>query len=270
MIADPYARHKPIGGVEQERVQPSHPFAGHEPSSAELIVLAATKLEMAPLLTALDIDPGTLGGEWPTRTHAVIDGRPITFVVTGLGKANAAAALAAATADARQGGGSASTVLQVGIAGAYPGCDLPLGAVAVAASERDLDLGVGEDRDRAGLDAMGFELLPGSGVHNVIGLRSAAAERAATHLGAPLLDFATSDGVTATPAAAHLTAARHGVALESMEGFAAAQVALALGATFVEVRAVSNRVGERDKAAWRLREAVAAAAAAARAALAVL
>jgi futalosine hydrolase len=46
------------------------------------------------------------------------------------------------------------------------------------------------------------------------------------------------------------------VSVESMEGAAAAQTARALGVPFAELRAVSNVVGERDKAHWDLRGAV--------------
>ncbi len=253
---------------EQERLTSSlNEGADGAGVARAVVVLAATRMEFAPLLTALEVQAPELATQWPPRVQAELSGKSVTFVVTGIGKANTAAALAAV---AVRGGDTALTVLQLGIAGAYPGCELPLGSVAVAASERDLDLGVGEDRGRLGLEAIGFELVPGTGVHNLIALRTGAAESVASHLGAPLVDFATSDGVTASHAAALATAARYGVALESMEGFAAAQVALALGAAFVEVRAVSNRVGDRDKANWRLAEAVQAAAAAAHRALAVL
>lgn len=251
------------------------PTAGSQAGELrEVVVLAATRFELAPLLAALGPATPEPGGAWPPRLRLAHGERSLTLVATGLGKANAAAALAAVVASLDSSGGASPdnppSVLQLGVAGAYPGCDLPLGAVAVAASERDLDLGVGEDRARLGLDAIGFELLPGSGVHNLIALGGDTARAIAAGLGAPLLDFATSDGVTATAAAAEATAARHGVALESMEGFAAAQVALALGLPFVELRAVSNRVGDRDKRNWKLAEAAQAAAAAAHYALGLL
>ncbi len=247
-----------------------------------MVVLAATRFELAPLLAALGAAAPEPDLPWPPRVHLAYGDKSLTLVATGLGKANAAAALAAVVASLDTSGGTSRdasrgaspdkppSVLQFGVAGAYPGCDLPLGAVAVASSERDLDLGVGEDRTRLGLDAIGFELLPGTGVHNLIALGGDSARAIAAGLGAPLLDFATSDGVTATAAAAAATAARHGVALESMEGFAAAQVALALGLPFVELRAVSNRVGDRDKRNWKLAEAARAAAAAAHYALGLL
>lgn len=271
--------------------------------------MAATLLELAPLARLLDLDPevlrerlsptllaeaatdlraGRYHGQsrpWPlafsfrwrrpptgAASGAGGSGEAgerdlnVTLVVSGLGKANAAAALAATAARLP----AQPTVVHLGIGGVYPGSELPLGSAAVAASERDLDLGVGEDRSRAGLEAIGLELVAGLVASNRIELLTPLARAVATAAEAPLVDFATSDGVTASPAAARDTAERYSVAIESMEGFAAAQVALAFGLEYVEVRGVSNRVGERDRAAWHIGGAAAAAAAAAHAALALL
>ncbi len=253
-------------------------------AAAELVVLAATALEMAPLATALGAATPGEGADvhdhdtpvWPPTSELSVGGRRVRLVVTGIGKANTAAALAATCTPAR---GLAAAdrppprVLQFGVAGAYPGSGLSPTAVAVARSERDLDLGpsVGTgDGERVGLEAIGIPLLPGTGSFDRLELGGPLAELVAEQLEAPLVDFATSDGITSSPQLAAATSERWGVAVESMEGFAAAQVARALGLEFVEVRSVSNRVGDRDKANWRLAEAVAVAAAAAHRALALL
>lgn len=47
-----------------------------------------------------------------------------------------------------------------------------------------------------------------------------------------------------------------GAAIESMEGAALHYVALSEGAPFLQVRAVSNYVGERDKSKWALKESI--------------
>lgn len=41
-----------------------------------------------------------------------------------------------------------------------------------------------------------------------------------------------------------------------MEGFGVAEAAAAYGVPVVEIRAVSNAVGPRDRAAWRIGEAL--------------
>jgi futalosine hydrolase len=71
--------------------------------------------------------------------------------------------------------------------------------------------------------------------------------------------FATRTTCTGTDAAAREIAARTGAAVESMEGAAVVHACLRMGVPVGEVRAVSNMVGDRDRGAWRVREAAAAA-----------
>lgn len=76
------------------------------------------------------------------------------------------------------------------------------------------------------------------------------------HTVAPVLTVST---VTGTAGRAAELAGRHpGAAAEAMEGFGVAEAAAAYGVPVVEIRAVSNAVGPRDRAAWRIGEALGA------------
>ncbi|NEA97310.1 futalosine hydrolase, partial [Actinospica acidiphila] len=67
----------------------------------------------------------------------------------------------------------------------------------------------------------------------------------------------TVSTVTGTAARADALRARHPRALaEGMEGFGVAEAAAAQGVPVLEVRAVSNPVGPRDRAAWRIGDAL--------------
>ncbi|BFO22543.1 hypothetical protein SHKM778_89310 [Streptomyces sp. KM77-8] len=69
----------------------------------------------------------------------------------------------------------------------------------------------------------------------------------------------TVSTVTGTAARAAALRARHPDALaEGMEGFGVAEAAVAQGLPVLEVRAVSNPVGPRDRAAWRIGDALSA------------
>lgn len=71
---------------------------------------------------------------------------------------------------------------------------------------------------------------------------------------APVLTVST---VTGTARRAAELAERHpGAAAEAMEGFGVAEAAAAYGVPVVELRAVSNAVGPRDRAAWRIGDAL--------------
>jgi futalosine hydrolase len=65
--------------------------------------------------------------------------------------------------------------------------------------------------------------------------------------------------VTGSAARAAELHARHpGALAEAMEGFGVAEAAVAHGTPVAEVRSVSNPVGPRDRAAWRIGDALAA------------
>jgi futalosine hydrolase len=183
-------------------------------------------------------------------------------------------------------------VLQVGVGGAYVGSFLSVGMAMLADVDLELDLGVATGAGWADLDALRVPLLPpalgdaagGDGDAGAGGARPAAApaerREARTHPGltAALADacglprgrFATLDAVTADVDVGASLQRRFDVAIESMEGAAAAAVAARLAVPFAELRAVSNIVGERDRARWDLRGAVRAASDAAWSAVAAL
>lgn len=224
--------------------------------------MSATALE-ARSLTEAASELSTLREGWPPTRTGTLSGVPVLFTVSGIGKANAAAAVAAlAACGAGRGAGRgpapgpARAFVQVGVGGAYPDTGLELGQVALAATETDLDLGVGEHPKWSDLQSMG---IPGVTDDNRIDLRSPLLGRVADTIGLEPVDFATSDSVTATTSHARYLRERFSVAVESMEGAGAARAAAALGVPFIEVRGVSNVVGERDRSAWRLADAVDAA-----------
>lgn len=230
------------------------------------MLLSATELEVAPLTSGLaEAEPLGASGAWRVRRGA-IDGVPLAAVASGVGKVNAAAATLLSLELLRP-----TAILLVGIGGAYPGAELELGAAALAGSETHLDSGVGHGTAWRGMEELGFPLLAGDApTFNTVDLSSAALSRVAALLGLTPLPFGTAEAVTADAALARLLRRRHGVAVESMEGAAVAQVAAAYGVTVIEIRGVSNVVGEREKSRWRLNSAVAASCAAARRALVAL
>jgi futalosine hydrolase len=151
--------------------------------------------------------------------------------------------------------------VQYGIGGAFAGSPLPLGAAAAAACEVHTDTGAGEGDAWQGMEALGFALLPGPPPrYNELPIDLDLTQRLAAAAGIPTARFATSERVTGTLVEADRLRRRFHVDVESMEGAAAAQVCLALGVPFAEIRGISNVVGERDPRAWNVRAAARAAA----------
>ncbi len=179
--------------------------------------------------------------------------RPSLYLAhLGVGKVNTAAGLALAVA-----GLEPAAVIQFGIGGAFVGSFLSVGMVAVAEREVHLDTGVRTDAGWEGMESLGFPLLnKDQPLYNVFPTDAALTRKILEATGAHPCTFGTSETVTGSFNDAQVLHERFDVSIESMEGAAAAQVCLALGVPFAELRGVSNIVGERDKRAWDIPAAV--------------
>ena len=238
------------------------------PASARpLLVIGATELELAPLLERM-AGSAPVGGPWTPARLGRLGGVAVVVQALGLGKVRTAAGLACAVARHRP-----AAVLQVGIGGAYLGSFLSVGLAMLADVDLELDLGVATGEGWADPSLLAVPLMPlpspahgGSASADAPAGAPADAREAATHpalttilaelTGLPRGRFATLDTVTADVDTGAALQRRFDVAIESMEGAAAAVVAARLGVPFAELRAVSNVVGERDHRRWDLRGAV--------------
>lgn len=200
----------------------------------------------------------------------------VDVLAAGVGPAAAAAATAAALTSAayapdrtpfgtlrraagRSEGGAApdraaapapgyDLVVSAGIGGGFAGV-APLGSLVVADAIVAADLGAQTPDGYLAVEELGF----GRSVHfppPLSGRLAAALD--AVH--GPVLTVSTVTGSAAR--AAELTTRHPRAAAEAMEGFGVAEAASAHGVPVVELRAVSNAVGPRDRAAWRIGEAL--------------
>ena len=175
-----------------------------------------------------------------------LNGDRISVIAVGVGPAAAAAATATALARTPY-----DLVVSAGIAGGFQP-EAPVGSLVVADEITVADLGA-ETPD-------GFLPVTELGFGTVTHRPPAALVRAlATATGARPGTVLTVSTVTGTAARAAELRARHPRALaEAMEGFGVAEAAVAHGVPVLELRAVSNPVGPRDRAAWRIGDALAA------------
>ncbi|MFE9597353.1 futalosine hydrolase [Streptomyces hokutonensis] len=185
----------------------------------------------------------------PAERDAVaraLTGDRISVIAVGVGPAAAAAATATALARTPY-----DLVVSAGIAGGFQP-EAPVGSLVVADEITVADLGA-ETSD-------GFLPVTELGFGTVTHRPPAALVRAlATATGARPGTVLTVSTVTGTAARAAELRARHPRALaEAMEGFGVAEAAVAHGVPVLELRAVSNPVGPRDRAAWRIGDALAA------------
>ncbi|WP_431771727.1 futalosine hydrolase [Streptomyces cucumeris] len=191
----------------------------------------------------------------------------VDVLAAGVGPAAAAAGTATALTAAALAGTPYDLAVSAGIGGGFTGPAsagagsgsgsgsgdaprAPLGSVVVADALVAADLGAETPDGFAAVTDLGFgtvEHLPPAG------LVAAAAEAAHAARGTVL----TVSTVTGSAGRAAELLRRHPRATaEAMEGFGVAEAAAAQSVPVLEVRAVSNAVGPRDRAAWRIGEAL--------------
>lgn len=197
-----------------------------------IILCAATEMEIAPTLQSL------------TRNQ----NKTIDLLITGIGLMAATYALTKEIATARP-----DLILQAGVAGSLQ-TDQPLGQVVAVKSECIGDLGVTESgrfQSLFDLKLSSPDTLPWKNgrLPNDHGLPALS--------GLPLVDGVTVNEITTDEATAFHYRNNLEVQVESMEGAALHYVALLEKIPFLQIRSLSNFIGERDKSRWQLKEAIA-------------
>jgi futalosine hydrolase len=205
-----------------------------------LLLVTAVRAEADAVLSGLDTDhPG------------------IVVAPVGVGSAAAAAGTARLLALAEAAGRPYTGVLCAGIAGGFAPRAAPP-ATVLARRSVAADLGAESPDGFLPLDELGFG-------RTVVEADSDLLKALRVALpGALVGDVLTVNTVTGTAGSAAALAARHPEALaEAMEGYGVACAAADAGAPFAELRTISNPIGPRDRAAWRIGDALAALTAAA-------
>nr|WP_181449661.1 futalosine hydrolase [Streptomyces cyaneus] len=175
----------------------------------------------------------------------------IDVIAAGVGPALAAASTATALTTAALEGAPYGLVVSAGIAGGFAP-HAPVGALVVAAEITAADLGAETPDGFLPVTELGF----GTVTHRP---PEALVREVATATGARPGAILTVSTVTGTAVRAAQLRERHPTALaEAMEGFGVAEAAAAHRTPVLELRAVSNPVGPRDRAAWRIGDALAA------------
>ncbi|MFJ5801316.1 futalosine hydrolase [Streptomyces decoyicus] len=220
-----------------------------------LVVTAVAAERDAVAAAAGPCDEVALPGGYALRRAA---GVPVAFDVlaAGVGPAAAAAGTATALTAAALAEAPYDLVVSAGIGGGFspgPGArpggspsGAPLGSVVVADAIVAADLGAETPDGFTPVTELGFGMVAHLPDPALVKAVAAAA-------GAAAGTVVTVSTVTGSAARAAELAERHpGVLAEAMEGFGVAEAAAAHGVPVLEVRTISNAVGPRDRAAWRI------------------
>jgi futalosine hydrolase len=146
-------------------------------------------------------------------------------------------------------------VVSAGIGGGFVD-EAPIGSIVVASEVIAADLGAETPEGFAGVDKLGFGTIriPVEEKMSCSLVETLRAAGMTAGYGA-ILTLSTVTGTAET--AAKLAERIPGAAAEAMEGYGVAEAAHRHGIPFIEIRAISNAVGPRDRAAWRIGDALA-------------
>ena len=209
-----------------------------------IIIVAATAVEVAPLALALDLSP-----ERALLRTGRFRGEPIDVLVTGVGMVATAAWCARTLSQT-----SYDLAVNLGVCGSFDPA-LPPGTVVHVVSDRIAELGA-EDGDSF-LTVQQLQLLAVDECPFLDGQLVNAAP-----LSNPVLRaLPQARGITVNTAHGHeasiaAVVARFAPQVESMEGAAFMYACLIAGVPFAQVRAVSNVVERRNRAAWKMPVAI--------------
>ncbi|TAF56504.1 MAG: futalosine hydrolase [Sphingobacteriia bacterium] len=202
-----------------------------------VIITAATTGEWMPAFVAL-----------PEVYRGISQRLKVSFAQTGVGMLASSFALTRLVLTEKP-----DLVIQAGIAGSFL-ADWPSASVLAVSDEYLGDTGVFENNEWKDLFDLQLEKKsyppfekrklpnPWLGTYNVLGL--------------PTVKAITVNEISTQKERIKVLQKKYQPVLESMEGAALHYVCRSLQVPFLQVRAVSNRVGERDKSKWQMTAAV--------------
>lgn len=170
-------------------------------------------------------------------------------VTSGVGSAAAAAATASALSRTRY-----DLVVSAGIGGGFEG-QAEVGSLVIANEIIAADLGAETESGFQTIEEIGMgpdRVIVDEGKIDIV-KRALRSSDLVINIG-PVLTLSTVTGTAQT--AEKLARQVPGAAAEAMEGFGAATAAEMFGVDSMEIRAISNTVGPRDRSAWRITEAL--------------
>lgn len=194
-------------------------------------------------------------GNNPLYYKGNLTGIPVVMAVSGIGKVNAAHAVTRLVHDH-----TLSLIMNIGVGGAYPSSGLKIGDVAIAEKEFYGDEGVLLKDGFHEADIIGIPLLKKGRkkYFNEFPLDRGLADRAvsAASLLTPYSSrkgvFVTVSTCTGTTKRARDIEKKYHAVCENMEGAAIAHVCALYGIPLIEMRGISNMVGDRDRSGWNI------------------
>jgi len=217
--------------IEQRKKPKKSISSSGEFPQTRVLIVTAVSAEKDAIMQALHNDPR------------------FEVLVGGVGSVVAAVNTTRALAEAEY-----SLVISAGIGGGFPS-KAEVGSLVVGTEIIAADLGAETPDGFNDLETLGFGFTRIQSDSTLVERITKALLEAQlpVHAG-PVLTVSTVTGTIET--ARELTARIKGASAEAMEGFGVGCAAINRGLPVLEIRAISNLVGPRDRSAWRIKDAL--------------
>jgi futalosine hydrolase len=201
----------------------------------DILLAAATNFEIQPTINYL------------ADRDCLIGKNPFEVLITGIGSMSTAYWLTKTIDKHRP-----DLLIQAGVAGSFSN-HYPPGSLVLVNEEVTGDLGVEENNEFKDVFDMGLPQIsdPYTG-KNLVNDQVEWLQQ----FNLPLVKAVTVNEITTRPARIQQLQQKYQPVVESMEGAAFHYIALIEKIPYIQLRAVSNMVGERDKLKWKMKEAI--------------
>ncbi len=223
-----------------------------EPLTGPTLLVCATPMELAPFLDRHD----TRAVDLPHATPVLkkLANAPVDILITGPGMANTLHGLTVYLCHASHRPG---IIFDIGIAGAFERDGNSPGLGDIAIGSRSVYAHTGVTGSALPHQPLPFDLIPDQpstrqGIYPANPALVDQWTQVFFQVGLPCHQgsILTVSTITGTPDAARELETAHSPVAEAMEGAGAAHIAALYQIPFLEVRSISNAVGERDKLKW--------------------
>jgi len=201
----------------------------------EILLTAATNFEIQPTINYL------------ADRDCLIGRNRFDVLITGIGTMSTAYWLTQTIYKRRP-----QLLIQAGVGGSYS-ADYPPGSLVLVNEEVTGDLGVEENNEFRDIFDMGLPQITGPYTgKSLVNDNSALLQQ----YNLPLVKAVTISEITTRRQRIEQLQQKYQPVVESMEGAAFHYIALIEKIPYMQMRAVSNMVGERDKSKWKMKEAI--------------
>lgn len=202
----------------------------------KILLLSATTFEIGPAISFLE------------ERNGLYQDNEISVLTGGVGLLSTAYELTRELYRSRP-----DFVLQAGIAGSFR-TDIALSKAVLVKEESVADMGVMENDVFQSLFDM--KLVNGTGFPYTAGKLVNPDIARWDFLGLQQVAGISVNEITTDPVRAKEWKKKYSADVESMEGAALHFICLQENIPFLQIRTISNRVGERDKSKWKMKEAI--------------